>query len=331
VHESWIQEVEYRIQSLSRELGRRWVVAVSGGSDSVGLLRVLHSIAPTTGLKLSVAHLDHGTRGESGQADASFVSELAKTLEIPFDHGYWQPTRSAHFEADARKARYQWLTEVAKMREATVIAVAHTADDQAETILHRIIRGTGPRGLSGIPERRCLATNPDVTLVRPLLDVNRETIRDELSRIGQSFREDETNADLKWTRSRIRHDLMPKLRAEYNPRITEALIRLGHSIAGSNAAVSSRIQELGNRIILETTADTARIVRHDLSSLSPFLAIEVLRLAWHRCAWPEREMSKIRWERLRTFAGRSGRRSHLSIGSGIEAWLVNDELVLRRT
>jgi tRNA(Ile)-lysidine synthase len=330
VRESWIQDVEYRIQSLSRELGTRWVVAVSGGSDSVGMLRILHSTASKTGLILSAAYLDHGTRGEAARVEARFVSELARTLEIPVDLGNWRPTRSAHFEADARRARYQWLTDVAKMREANVIAVGHTANDQAETILHRIIRGTGPRGLCGIPERRALATDPVVTIVRPLINVDRLAIREELARIGQAFLEDETNADLTRTRSRIRHDLMPKLRTEYNPQITEALIRLGESIAGSNAVVANRIQELGHLIIRETTSDSARIDRRELRLLSPFLAIEVLRLVWHRCAWPEREMSKIRWERIRTFAARPDRRSHLSIGSGIEASLVDDELVLRK-
>ena len=104
-------------------------------------------------MELSVAHLDHGTRPESAD-DARFVSELAGSLGLPFDLGHWRHERPAHFEADAREARYAWLADVARRRGAPVVAVGHTRDDQAETILHRIIRGAGPRGLAGMPRVR---------------------------------------------------------------------------------------------------------------------------------------------------------------------------------
>src|SRR5262245_24888605 len=134
-------------------LGPGWVVAVSGGSDSVGLLRVLHELAPALDLRLSVAHLDHGVRGDAARADAEFVVALAESLGLPIDLGRWQPSRTAHFEADARRARYAWLDEIAQARGASAVAVGHTRDDQAETILHRILRGTGPHGLAGIQAR----------------------------------------------------------------------------------------------------------------------------------------------------------------------------------
>ena len=152
MREPWIDRVERRLARWCEQgLGKAWVVAVSGGGDSVGLLRVLHQLAGPLGLRLSVAHLDHGVRGEAARADAAFVAALAGSLGLPFVLGTWQPTRSGHFESDARRARYDWLTEVAHARGASVIAVGHTRDDQAETILHRIIRGTGPRGLAGMP------------------------------------------------------------------------------------------------------------------------------------------------------------------------------------
>ena len=141
-------------------LGKAWVIAVSGGGDSVGLLRVVHRLAGPLGLRLSVAHLDHGVRGEEARADAAFVAALAGSLGLPFVLGAWRPTRSGHFESDARRARYDWLTEVARVQGASVIAVGHTRDDQAETILHRIVRGTGLRGLAGIPSRRVLVFKP---------------------------------------------------------------------------------------------------------------------------------------------------------------------------
>ena len=191
---SWLGRVERRtIRWRDRGLGVVWVVAVSGGSDSVGLLRALAALAPGLGLKLSVAHLDHGVRGDAARADAALVAELSAALGLPFDLGHWHPSRPGHFEADARQARYAWLTEVARARGAEAIAVGHTRDDQAETILHRILRGTGLRGLAGIPSRRPIAEG--LTLVRPLLHVGREEIRVYLAALGQSYRDDASNAD----------------------------------------------------------------------------------------------------------------------------------------
>src|SRR5205085_2468464 len=177
VAKSWIDRIERRIRRWRvRGLDETWVVAVSGGGDSVGLVRVLHQLASAVGLRLSVAHLDHGVRGEAARADAAFVAELAASLGLPCDLGRWQPDRPGHFEADARRARYAWLAEVARARGASAVAVGHTRDDQAETILHRVLRGTGVHGLAGIPARRALGNG--VSLVRPLLTVSRAEIRD---------------------------------------------------------------------------------------------------------------------------------------------------------
>ncbi len=233
---SWIDRIGRRLARWrSRGLHGTWVVAVSGGGDSVGLLRVLHQLAPTAGLRVSVTHLDHGVRGEAARADATFVAELAASLGLPFDLGHWEPARAGHFEADAHRARYDWFARVARSREAGVVAVGHTRDDQAETILHRILRGTGPLGLAGIPARRLLVTDSEVHLVRPLLEVSRGEIRDYLRGLGQPCREDASNADLTRTRARIRHDLLPRLAAEYNPKVAEALVRLGKLAAASGA------------------------------------------------------------------------------------------------
>ena len=121
------------------------------------------------------------------------------------------------------------------MRGAGVVAVGHNRDDQAETILHRILRGTGPRGLAGMPRAGDSPRDPEIELARPLLDVSREQIRDYLQSLGQACREDASNADITRTRARIRHDLLPRLAAEYNPKVAEALVRLGELAAASAA------------------------------------------------------------------------------------------------
>ncbi len=200
---SWIDRVERRLARwCERGLSRTWVVAVSGGSDSVGLLLLLHQMKSNLRLSLSVAHLDHGVRGEAASADAAFVSELAASLALPLDHGAWRPVRTGHFEADARRARYDWLAQVAQARGASVVAVGHTQSDQAETILQRVIRGTGLRGLAGMAATRRLAAGPPaITLVRPLLAVSRRQVLRYLGERGQVFREDQTNENLARTRA----------------------------------------------------------------------------------------------------------------------------------
>jgi tRNA(Ile)-lysidine synthase len=285
-------------------LGPAWVVAVSGGGDSVGLLRVLHELAKRVDLRLSVAHLDHGARGAAARADAAFVAELSASLGLPVDFGEWQPARAGHFESDARRARYTWLTEIAQARAGSVVAVGHTRDDQAETILHRIIRGTGIRGVAGMPQKRVLALDPKVTLVRPLLGVSRQAIRDYLASLGQSFREDQSNVDLTRTRARIRHDLLPKLEAEYNPRVASALVRLGGLAAALQRSLDSDVAELKPAVIITSAAHAVVLKQGYLGSLPRQLRAEVLRGVWRDMGWPEAGMTARRWRRLARLAER---------------------------
>jgi tRNA(Ile)-lysidine synthase len=327
---SWIDRIERRItQWRSRGLCRDWVVAVSGGGDSVGLLRVLHQLAPSAGLRLSVAHLDHGVRGEAARQDAAFVAELAASLGWPFEPGRWRPERAGHFESDARRARYEWLVEVARRRGAGAVAVGHTRDDQAETILHRILRGTGPRGLAGIPRRRGLAADPGIQLVRPLLDVSREEIRAYLEALGQPYREDESNADLARTRARIRHDLLPRLAAEYNPDIADALVRLGALSGASQRAMAAFAAGLEDVAVLDASPDRVLLDRSRLAPAPWFLRAEIVRRSWRRAGWPERGMSARRWRRLASLACRGEARG-MAIGAGVSAATEGPHLVLRR-
>lgn len=299
----WVAEVKRRVGRWADRVGRRWVVAVSGGSDSVGLLHLLNDLAPELGLTLFVAHLDHGSRGDASRRDAAFVSALAGSLGLPFDLGHWRPMRKSHFESDARSARHAWLLAVARDRNATAVALGHTLDDQAETILHRILRGTGPRGLAGMPRIRQLALSPPVFVVRPLIDVSRDSLRIALDARGQAYCEDETNFDLSRTRARIRHELMPRLAAEYNPKVAEALVRLGALAAASSEILEKRWRAWERTAVL--LADQRQIaIRCDvLRKLPRFARAEVLRRAWRAAGWPERAMTARHWQRLAGLAG----------------------------
>lgn len=292
------------------------VAAVSGGGDSVAMLRALHEVAPGLGLDLSVAHLHHGTRGEAADRDAQSVAELAEALGLPFDLGRWRPERPGHFEADARHARYAWLVEVATRRGAGLVAVGHTRDDQAETVLHRIIRGTGPRGLAGMPRCRRLAEG--VVLVRPLLTTSRREARSYLEAIGQPWREDESNADRSRTRARIRHEVLPALEG-LNPKVSEALVRLSRSAREAVALADDRVAGLARSVLVDGGPGEIALRRDLLAGLPASARAEVVRLAWRRAGWPERSMSAARWRRIASLLRDD--RGRLAVGEGVDLHL----------
>jgi len=207
--------------------GMRLAVGVSGGADSVALLRALVAAAPEIGLVLSVAHVHHGIRGAEADADAEFVSALAAEHGLPFFRkdvdapGAARANRETLEEA-ARNLRYGWFGELLSSGAADAVATAHTLDDQAETVLHKLLRGAWTEGLSGIYP---VLELPKGLILRPFLSVRRAQIEAWLSRIGQPWREDATNADTAYTRNRLRREVLPAL-AACNPQIYGHLANL---------------------------------------------------------------------------------------------------------
>jgi tRNA(Ile)-lysidine synthase len=225
--------------------GDRICVAVSGGADSTALLRTLLAQRAELGIVLSVLHVEHGLRGEQARVDASFVAELAKQFElscevIAVDTATRATQQKESIEEAARNLRYKVFRDVLASGKADKIATAHTLDDQAETVLMKLSRGAWTEGLSGIhPVLQLDGTGPQVC-VRPLLNVTRAEIETYLGALNQSWREDETNRSLVYTRNRVRHELLPALR-EYNPRINQAL---AHVAANARAEEQHWQQEL---------------------------------------------------------------------------------------
>jgi len=207
--------------------GARVVVAVSGGADSVALLHALVALRPAWRLSLFIAHLDHALRPDSSD-DAEFVRRLGQRLEMDtsierHDVGERCAREGWSLEDGARRIRHQFLLEVARYRSAEAIALAHTADDQAETVLMRLLRGTGLMGLGAIALKRPIE---DRWLIRPLLGIWRSEVIAYVRRKGVAFREDPTNRDRRFLRNRIRHDLLPLLERDYNPNIKHSLVQL---------------------------------------------------------------------------------------------------------
>ena len=206
--------------------GDRVLVAVSGGPDSMSLLHALWEARDRLGIALEVATIDHGLRPEAA-AEIALVRARADALELPFVSVAVDVRREpgrASLQDAARRARLGALAALAAERGAARVALGHNADDQAETVLFRIVRGTGLRGLAGIPYRR----DP---FVRPLLDVRRAEIERYLARRSIPFVRDPSNADPHYARARIRHQILPLLAGE-NPRVAQALINLARAARG---------------------------------------------------------------------------------------------------
>ena len=232
------------------ERGDSLVIGVSGGRDSVCLLHLFASIQAGWRLTITVAHLNHRLRGEASAEDERFVVSLSQHLGIPCVVERKEFTRldtkGGSLELAARRERYQFFKRVCETAGATKVAVAHTKDDDVETILFRILRGNNGKGLQGIPYRRKLGS---VEVIRPLKEVGRGEIQPFLVERGLSWREDSSNADLHYTRNRIRKELLPYLKERFNPNVKEALLRLGRERSELEAYLSSEIDRLARRYL----------------------------------------------------------------------------------
>ncbi|TVY06786.1 tRNA lysidine(34) synthetase TilS [Paenibacillus cremeus] len=216
--------------------GEGVVVAVSGGPDSVGLLHLLFVLSERWSWKLTVAHVNHGFRGEESVREAEMVEQLTKRLGLVFEGthidvpGYIEET-GMNAQVAARELRYGFLLEVAERRGATRIALAHHADDQAETVLMRILRGTSPSGLAGIPLRRM--EKKGVELIRPLLRINKSEIVAYCVQHELPFCTDSSNLENKYFRNKVRNEVLPYL-SRYNEQLPASLGRLADLAGAEN-------------------------------------------------------------------------------------------------
>lgn len=235
--------------------GERVGVAVSGGADSVALLRALAALAPTLGVVPVVLHFNHTLRGADSEADAGFVAALAAQLQLECsiesgDVATLSAEEHLSLEAAGRRARYAFFLRACAVHRLDCVATAHTRDDQAETVLLRLLRGTGVSGLAGIhrsfslaalakPNGGCGSGSP--RLIRPLLAISRQQVEQYLLDLGQSFRQDASNLSPHFLRNRVRAELLPCLERDYNPKLREALCETAEIAAAENAFLESLV------------------------------------------------------------------------------------------
>jgi len=274
------------------------LVAVSGGADSVALLNLLHAINAQEGwsLKLHVAHLNHQLRGTDADNDAAFVEGMAQQLRVAYtietaDMRARSQAEGVSIEQAGRLGRLEFYERVCLRYGIKALAVAHNADDNAETILHRIIRGTGIRGLVGIKPRRSIRAGSEIRIVRPLLGFSRAEIEEYLRDRGIGFCHDITNDSNAFTRNRIRNEILPLLREKFNPQVSEALLRL----AGQARGLDEYLREVSERALesLIIEHDSRHLVLHCPSLIQKprVIRMELVRQAVLRMGIGERNLS----------------------------------------
>jgi len=228
--------------------GHTVIVGVSGGPDSVALAHILHALQYQLSFHLHFAHFNHHFH-RNANADQKFVENLAEQLNIPCSVGHWKNSKlfkKSSFEDAARRRRIQFFSRLAKKINAQAIVLAHTKDDLAETVLMRILRGTGLQGLRGILPKRNLGT---ICVVRPLLKLKKKDILTFLKKRGIVFRTDPTNAQTKFFRNRIRIKLLPLLAKDYNRNITELLTNLIDNISTDYNYIRQQSQKLSKKLV----------------------------------------------------------------------------------
>jgi tRNA(Ile)-lysidine synthase len=275
------------------------LAAVSGGGDSVALLRAMAALKTGGQGRLCVAHLNHQLRPDADE-DERFVVDLSRRLGLTCEVERVNVKDLAaqsgdSLEAAARGARYRFLQDAAGRLGARFVATAHTADDQAETILHRVIRGTGVRGLAGMARVRPLG---HASLMRPLLDVRHAELTAYLDAIGQPYRHDASNADRRFTRNRIRHELLPRLCRQFNPNAVDALLRLATLASEAQTVVDGLVDGWFDRCVTVESPHAVRIELADLMDQPRYLIGELLAAVWRRQGWPLQAMSRAKWDEL---------------------------------
>ncbi len=304
--------------------GSTVIAAVSGGPDSVALLHILNRLAPEHGFKLVAAHVNHQLRDEA-DAEEKFVHNLCREWGVPLYYKKVEVKKKAEadrkgIEETARYCRYQFFAELREQVPADYIATAHHRNDQAETILMHILRGTGIKGLRGI-----LPASDN--LVRPLLGVSRVMIEQYLDQNSLSYCLDKSNYDTRFLRNRVRHELIPDLEKQYNPRIIEHLNTLGDIAREEYEAMDRETEKILPQVLLSRDKQRAVINNQVFLSLHPAFQRRILLrvLGWLRGeeGWSALDLSSIL-----DLAAKSGSAKRIKLGQGIWIHKSYDQLII---
>ncbi len=293
--------------ALLEKLVQRWpidrwqnltiVVGCSGGADSVALTRALFELKPSS-TTLVLAHYNHCLRGAESHADQAFVESLASELGLICKlESAGSESNSTSDESTLRDRRYDFLGRLAGEMGARYVAIAHTADDRVETTLHNLIRGTGLKGLAGIPPYRDLGS--DFVLIRPIIDVWRSEVETYLQQRNQSFRQDSSNFKDDYTRNRIRNQLIPLITENFSAQAKQAIHRTSLIVEEAHETLDELGQSWLNEAIECQSLEMVLLKRPATTRLSwPVLQLALVTL-WKQKNWPLQAMSNNHWALIR--------------------------------
>lgn len=303
------------------------IIAVSGGPDSVALLKILHSInlSKDLRLRLFVAHLNHQLRGMSSEEDAQFVQNLAKNLSLPVilrsrNIKEIADQTKGSIEEIARRERYKFFMELSLEYNASLVAVGHNANDNVETMLHRIIRGTGILGLGGIPVKRPLTKNSEVQLIRPLLFTWRQEIIEYLEEEGLNYRTDISNYETIYLRNKIRLELIPLLENQYNPNIKNTLIQLSQILNTNNEYVSLEAKKILKESTIDSNENLYIVNTRFLSKQPKILQYLVSQEILNTMQIPLKEITFDHYAKIVGEISRTGKGRHLQLPGNLHLW-----------
>jgi tRNA(Ile)-lysidine synthase len=303
--------------------GDRVIVALSGGPDSVCLLDILYEIKCELEIQLVVAHFDHGLRPEVDEVETQFTKSLAASLNLPFETekaGIYLQKEGGSLEERARLARYRFLEQIKEKHTAQRIAIGHNLNDQAETVLMRLLRGSGPSGLSGIPPRR------DERIIRPLIEISRGEIENYLEGRNLKYLMDASNLDAHYLRNRVRLELIPELK-RYQPRIVEILGQMSHIMRSDDARLATEAESWVKQEAGREEGEETRIPILTFTMLPEALKSRVLRYVLKETAGSLRRIGSRHINAILQLASGDKPQARVNLPKGVVVKRVYNELV----
>ncbi|MEX0761090.1 MAG: tRNA lysidine(34) synthetase TilS [Dehalococcoidia bacterium] len=305
----FVQAVEAALQNAGVDFNSPLLVAFSGGPDSTALLLACCELRSNSDLVIHAGHLNHRLRGAESDKDADFVVQTCEALDVPChmdaaDMAAIARERGMSLEAAAREARYDFLARTAAEIGAQAVVTGHTLDDQAETVLLHVARGSGLRGLAGmrpVMERPATALAPAVRVVRPLLKIRRTETVGFCELNGVTPRVDASNEDVQFSRNRIRHQVLPALE-EVNLGVVESVARLAENAASDMEIIKGAVQDALGDTAAGDEARTTTLDRRAFNQISPALSRRVLMTIFENAAGTPQELEQAHVEDMRRLA-----------------------------
>ncbi len=306
------------------------IVAVSGGCDSVALLHCLQLLRKRTGGSgESIAlYCNHNTR-DACAAEADFVQQLARQLNCQYATTNFQDASNNEgpSENQLREFRYDSFVQTAQKFGARYVVTAHHADDQLETILFRIFRGTGLSGLTGVPRIR---TDGDISFVRPLLDIRKCELQKLLVDFDQPFCQDDSNLESVYTRNYLRNEILPAVRHRFGPQSEDAILRLGDQAAEIQQFLDSIAEPIFEKSV-SSRDGKASVELDGWSSQHSIIVSQLVRLLWKRMELPEREMTRHKWRQVSQLIMDPNPPASLQLPGNVTLSRIGDKLIVEST